>query len=92
MFQISNIVTNLKELLYRCHANVVLQLKCGLRIVFELGELHHQTIFDGEHGVIIQIFGVCIEDLGCNGLVSWCEDLLNSKYMQGGKIELVGLR
>lgn len=63
-------------LVERSQPNIVLQLKRSLGISLPWDELHSQIVLDCKHGVIVEILGVLVEDLGGDRLVALRLDLL----------------
>lgn len=51
--------------------HIILQRKFRLGIPLSRFKFHHQRIFDGKDRIIFQVFGFGIENLGCDGFVTF---------------------
>lgn len=61
--------------------NIIFQLKFRLGITFSGYELDDQRVFDRKHRIVIEVFAIFIEYLGCDGFVSLEEnDQMNMRW------------
>jgi hypothetical protein len=61
--------------LRRSEQDVVLQLQSSLFITLYRLELDDERVLDRKDGVVVQIFGLCVEDLSCNRFITLSNDL-----------------
>jgi hypothetical protein len=83
----------------RCNQEVVFELLLRVGVALTWDKFHHQGILHGEHGIIVKILAILVEDLCCDGFVTvfqyldLCqysyhspnsEDLQSNEYVQVG--------
>jgi hypothetical protein len=55
----------------RRHVDIIPELQLSLLVVLPRRELDYQTVFHGEHGVVVEVLAGFVEDLGGYGFVAF---------------------